>query len=225
MYKPVIAAAALLVIAGSSFVYAQQGFGGHDGFGGRGFNADGQRAEFRHRPSAADVAAFTDARIAAMKAGLELTPDQAKNWPAFEQAVRDMAQLRIDRIKAREAQGQQQSQQQSQQQAQPPMSPFDRLSRRADNMAKRSAALKKVADAGAPLYQSLDDAQKSRFTVLAHMLRPHHPGFQGWRRFGEGDGRGFGGPGFGRGGRMLDQDKGGGRMQNLGDDGDQGSRL
>jgi zinc resistance-associated protein len=239
MLKPVIAATALLAIAGSGFVYAQQGvgqsFGGQgfsgQGFGGhegRGFFADGQRGEFRHRPSAADVAAFTDARIAAMKAGLELTPDQAKNWPAFEQAVRDMAQLRIDRIKAREAQNQQQSQQQSQQQQsqQPPMSPFDRLSRRADNMAKRSAALKKVADAGAPLYQSLDDTQKGRFVVLARMLRPHHPG---WRRFGEGYGRGFrgpgfGGPGFGRGDRMLDRDHGGGRMQNPGDDGD-GSRL
>jgi hypothetical protein len=236
MLKPVIAATALLAIAGSGFVYAQQGFGdqsfGGQGFGGhegRGFFADGQRGEFRHQPSAADVAAFTDARIAAMKAGLELTPDQAKNWPAFEQAVRDMAQLRIDRIKAREAQNQQQSQQQSQQQQsqQPPMSPFDRLSRRADNMAKRSVALKKVADAGAPLYQSLDDAQKGRFVVLARMLRPHHP--ESWRRFGEGYGRGFRGPGFGgssfgRGDRMLDQDHGGGRMQNPGDDG-AGSRL
>ena len=145
-----------------------------------------------------------------MKAGLELTPDQAKNWPAFEQAVRDMAQLRIERIKAREAQ----DQQQSQQQAQPPMSPFDRLARRADNMAKSSAALKKVADAGAPLYQSLDDAQKGRFTVLARMLRPHHRAVSnGWRRFGEGYGRGFSGPGYGGGGRMLDQDTDGGRIR------------
>jgi zinc resistance-associated protein len=216
MLKPVIAAAALLAIAGSGFVYAQQGLGsqGFGGRDGRGFNADGQRTEFRHRPSAADVAAFTDARIAAMKAGLELTSDQAKNWPAFEQAVRDMAQLRIDRIKAREAQDQQSQQQ---------MSPFDRLSRRADNMAKRSAALKKVADAGAPLYQSLDDAQKGRFVVLARARRPHRPGIEGWRRFGEGYGRGFRGERFGRGDRMLDRDNGG-RMQNLGDD-SEGSRL
>ncbi len=222
MLKPVIAATALLAIAGSGFVYAQQGFRG-PGFGdrdGRGSYADSQRMEFRHRPSAADVAAFTDARIAALKAGLELTPDQAKNWPAFEQAVRDMAQLRIDRINAREAQNQQQDQQQAQQPQQQGMSPFDRLSRRADNMAKRSAALKKVADAGAPLYQSLDDAQKSRFVVLARMLRPHRPGFGG--RFGEGYGRGFGGPGFGHSGRMLDNGSG---TQAPGDDGDQGSRL
>jgi hypothetical protein len=212
MLKPVIAAAAVLAIAGSGFVYAQS-------YGDRAGIADAQRAEFHHGPSAADVAAFTDARIAAMKAGLELTPEQAKNWPAFEQAVRDMAQLRIDRIKAREAEQQQQSQQQQQ-------SPFDRLSRRADNMAKRSAAMKKVAEAGAPLYQSLDDAQKGRFVKLAHMLRPHHPGFfEHWRRFGEGYGRGFRGPDYGPGEpgfrhRMFDP-KNGDRMQQPGDDGSQ----
>jgi LTXXQ motif family protein len=212
MLKPVIAATALLAVAGSGLVYAQQGFA-QQGLGdrdGRGFNADGLRSEFRQQHfSAADIAAFTDARIAAMKAGLELTPDQAKNWPAFEQAVRDVAQLRIDRIKAREAQDQQQSQQQ--------LSPFDRLSRRADNMAKTSAALKKVADAGAPLYQSLDDAQKGRFKTLARMLRPH-PMFEHWRRFGEGYGRGFGGPGFGH--RTMEQD-GHGAMPAPGEDGSQ----
>src|SRR5580658_3198088 len=151
MLKSAIVATAALAIAGTSLVYAQQRFG-HQGFGGPG-------AEQRHRPSAADMAAFTDARVAALKAGLELTPDQAKNWPAFEQAVRDMAQLRIERMKARQAQEQQGDQQ-------APASPFDRLERRADNMSKSSAALKKIADAGGPLYQSLDDAQKGRFMVL-----------------------------------------------------------
>jgi hypothetical protein len=194
MLKPVIAATALLAIAGSTYVYAQQGFGGH--YRDRSFD-DGLRAEFRYRPSPADVAAFTDARIAAMKAGLELTPDQAKNWPAFEQAVRDLAQLRIDRIKARQAD---QDQQQT-------MSPFDRLSRRADAMAKTSAALKKVADAGAPLYQSLDDAQKSRFVRLAHMLRPHHFG-PGWRRFGEQDGNRYRGDRDVSHGQRFGQDEG-----------------
>ncbi len=214
MLKPIIAATALLAVAGSGLVYAQQSPGGSDVPGVYG---NAQQAEFHpgfhHRLSASDVAAFTDARIAAMKAGLELTPDEAKNWPAFEQAVRDLAQLRIDRIKAREAADEQQSQQQ--------MSPFDRLSRRADNMAKRSAALKKVAEAGAPLYQSLDDAQKQRFVMLAHMLRPHHPRFERWRRFGEGYGRGFDRPGFGEQGfhqRLLDQDNDG-STQSPSDDG------
>ncbi len=202
MLKPVIAATALLAIAGSSYVYAQQGYDGH----GRGNFGDGPRAEHRHRPSAADMTAFTDARIAALKAGLELTPDQVKNWPPFEQAVRDMIQLRVQRMQARQAGDQQ-----------PPASPFERLARRADNMAKSSAALKHVADAGAPLYQSLDDAQKGRFMKLARILRPHHH-MQG----GDQDGHGWG-----HGGRRFGQNdtESGGRMQKLSNDSDQGSQL
>ena len=113
------------------------------------------------------MAAFTDARIAALKAGLQLTPDQAKNWPPFEQALRDMAQLRIERMQARAGRGQH-----NRTSRRP--TPFDRLARRADDMAKTSAALKQIADTGTPLYQSLDDAQKHRFQMLARMLRPHH---------------------------------------------------
>src|SRR5580704_6093320 len=209
MLKPVIAATAFLALAGSSYVYAQQDSGDHRGFG------DGPRFEHRHR-SPADIAAFTDARIAALKAGLELTPDQVKNWPPFEQAVRDMVQLRIQRIQARQSGGQQ-----------PPSSPFDRLSKRADNMSKTSTALKKVADAGAPLYQSLDDGQKGRFMMLARILRPHHhmraDNGQGWRHA-EGYGRdGNNGHGWQHGRRFGQNDPG---MQNLsGDDGDQGSKL
>jgi zinc resistance-associated protein len=187
MFKPVIAATAVLAIAGSSLVYAQQRYGGYGEHGG-------PRTERGHRPSPADMAAFTDARIAALKAGLELTADQAKNWPAFEQALRDVAQLRIERIQARQSR----EQTQTPQQGQPSASPFDRLARRADDLAKTSAALKKLADAGAPLYQSLSDAQKERFTMLSRMLRPHprrvafNEPHGGW---------GQGGPGFGRGGK------------------------
>jgi zinc resistance-associated protein len=229
MLKPVIAATAMLAIAGSTFVYAQQG-------GYRGFRDGGPRLEHRHRLSADDVSAFADARIAALKAGLELTSDQTKNWPAFEAALRNMVQLRIDRIKARQAA-------QQQDQAQTPTSPFDRLAKRADAMSKRSVALKQIADAGAPLYQSLNDAQKTRFTMLARMLRPHRHGFNGGeRREGRNfdrDGRGqggwggrrFGENGFGQGGQG---DQGGqdgrgwrhGHMHNMmNSDGDQDSQL
>lgn len=187
MLKPVVAAAALIAIAGSSYVYAQQGPGGRDDSGD-----GGPRLEHRHRPSAADLAAFTDARVAALKAGLELTPDQVKNWPPFEQALRDMAQLRIAGMAARESAD-----------AQAPSSPFDRLARRADDMAKRSAALKKVAEAGAPLYQSLNDDQKGRFVRLARMLRPHHH----MHAFNERDG-GSDGRGWGPGGRRFGQETG-----------------
>src|SRR3984885_4362030 len=106
MLKPVIAATAVLALAGSTLVYAQQRSDGRGGFGD-----GGPRAEHQHRHlSAEDAAAFADARIAALKAGLELTPDQAKNWPAFEQAMRDAAQMRIQRMQEREARRQQQGQ-------------------------------------------------------------------------------------------------------------------
>ena len=212
MLKPVIAATAALAIAGSTFVYAQQRFDGHGGFGN-----GGPRAEHQHRHlSADDVSALADARIAAMKAGLELTPDQVKNWPAFEQAVRNMVQLRIQARQAA-AQGAQQGSQNA--------TPFDRMSHRADAMTKRGAALKQIADAGAPLYASLNDAQKSRFTMLARMLRPHehrHAMNSGGQRFGQGYGRGQeghrhfgqGGPGGpdgqGQGYRRFGQDGQGG---------------
>ncbi len=38
-------------------------------------------------------------------------------------------------------------------------------------MAKASAVLKQIAEAGKPLYMSLNDAQKERFQKLARMLR------------------------------------------------------
>jgi hypothetical protein len=158
MLRPVITATALVALAGSSLAFAQHNFGG-----GSRSSDDQPRFEQRHRLSVADASAFADARIAALKAGLQLTPDQTKNWPPFEQAVRDLVQLRIQRLQARQGGEQQQ-----------PGTPFERLSQRADNMAKASAALKKVADAGAPLYQSLNDDQKGRFVKLARMLRPHH---------------------------------------------------
>ena len=65
-------------------------------------------------------------------------------------------------------------------------------------MSKRSVALKQIADAGAPLYQSLNDAQKARFTMLARMLRPHQHGINGGERR---EGRNFDRDGRGQGGQ------------------------
>lgn len=160
MFKPMIVAMAALAIAGSSIGYAQERFGGP---GDEGDRDGGLRFEHHFRPTADDIKAFGDARIAALKAGLALTPDQEKNWPTFEQALRDLVTLRVERFKARQAAGDQP----------PPSDPFVRLQRRAEAMSQTAAALKHIADAGEPLYQSLNDAQKGRFKFLAHMLRPH----------------------------------------------------
>jgi hypothetical protein len=43
------------------------------------------------------------------RAGLQLTPEQEKNWPPFEQAVRDLVNLGGERLQTREAGGEQQS--------------------------------------------------------------------------------------------------------------------
>ena len=187
MFRPLVIGTAALAIAGSSIVFAQQRY-----FGPRGSGDFAPRFQQRYHLSAEDMAAFADARIAALRAGLELNADQAKNWPVFEQALRDLAQLRIERRQARE------NADHSGSATAAPTTPFDRLERRADRMAKTSAALKRVADAGAPLYQSLNDAQKNRFKILARMLRPHRHRFAfnegngtgGWReQFGSGGGR------------------------------------
>ncbi len=164
MLKSLAAATAALVLVAASAAYAQQRVGGPDGCGAARFAR-------HYRPSAEDIKAFADARIAALRAGLELTPDQQKNWPPFEQALRDLVKLHVARVKARQAAG-----------GQPPSAdPFARLQRRAGAMAQFSAALKRVADAGEPLYQSLNDAQKRRLKVLAHMLRPHGLAGGWWR--------------------------------------------
>ena len=158
MWKAVLAGTAAAVISSSSLVFADQ-------------MCDRNGAS-RWQPSAADIKAFTDARVAALKAGLELTAEQEKNWPAVEAAIRDMAKARADRMAARANE-------------QPPSDPVECLHRRAERLGTIAAGLKKLADAEEPLYKSLDDAQKQRFKILMRALRPHHHmGFVGWQKRG-----------------------------------------
>ena len=156
----ILAVAAVVAVAGSTFGYAQQS--------GPPTPPDrpNQLRPERFRPTAEDFGAFTDARVAAIKAGLRLNVEQEKNWPAFEDAFRNLAKLRTDRILAfREGL------------QSPPADMLEGLQRRADALGRSAAALRQVADATAPLYKSLDDAQKRRFVVLAPMLRrPSGPG-------------------------------------------------
>jgi hypothetical protein len=182
MRKFTIAAVALLVIAGSTAVYAQY----HPWL----------REHMQHmRMNPEDRAAFADARIAAVHAGLKLTADQEKLWPPVEAAVRDLVKLRIDRANARmKAQDDAKDQQMAD-------DPVARLRERADVMATSAAALKKIADAADPLYKTLDDGQKRRLAFLTHR-GGRFGGEGGWRhRWME---RGMdrdGGPGMDRDGR------------------------
>ena len=151
MKKFAIAGIAALAIAGSTAVYAQHRPWFHE-----------HMQHMRMNPE--DRAAFTDARIAAVKAGLKLTPDQEKLWPPVEAAVLDLAKLRIDRANAR-----MNARRDDSQDAQKPDDPVARLRERADTMATTAAAMKKIADAADPLYKSLDDGQKRRLAILTHM--------------------------------------------------------
>ena len=169
MWKSVLAGTAALAIAGSSLVYAQQG--GPD---------RGPRAMHGWHMSAEDIGAFADARIAAVHAGLKLNADQEKNWPAVETALRDLAKQRSERFAARAS-------------ADRPKDPIERLNLRADMMTQAGAALKKLADAAGPLYKSLDEGQKHRLMILAHLGGRHMGGERGERDGGRGMGGGLGG--------------------------------
>ncbi|TMK10271.1 MAG: hypothetical protein E6G71_03905 [Alphaproteobacteria bacterium] len=179
MKKFAIAGIAALAIAGSTVVYAQHRPWSHE----------------HMRMSPEDRAALTDARIAAVKAGLKLTPDQEKLWPPVEAAVRDFAKLRIDRANAR------MNAERDSQDSQKPSDPVARLRDRADTMAATAAAMKRIADAADPLYKTLDDGQKRRLAILTHMGSRFGGG--GWRHHGfqRGMDRDGGGPGMDRGGR------------------------
>ena len=155
MWKTVLAGAAAVAILGSSAVCAQD----------RAAPAPGARDVPRWQPTAEDISAFTDARVAALKAGLKLTPEQEKNWPAFEQAYRDLAKARADQMRAFREQ---------RQSNQAGSDYLTRLQRRADALIARGNALKSFGAAAAPLYQSLDESQRYRFAALSRVMGPRH---------------------------------------------------
>jgi len=164
MRKFAIAAVAMLAVVGSTAVYAQY----HPWL----------REHLQHtRMSPEDRAAFADARIAAVHAGLKLTADQEKLWPPVESAVRDLVKLRIDRA---DAMMKAQDDAQAQGQQKPEDNPVARLREHADNMAATAAAMKKIADAADPLYKTLDEGQKRRLAILTHHGRFGGEG-GGWR--------------------------------------------
>ena len=159
---------------------------------------------------AADHEALLDARVAGLKAGLKLTPDQEKLWPPFEMAVRDAAKTRMERMKAMMDRMQKMRDMDMTEPMQgsddmkymgPPdqaVSPVDRVEALAQRMSDRGAALKKVADTAKPLYASLDDTQKRLFGLLGGetLLMGHGPHHRGMGPMG-GMGKGMMGGGMG----------------------------
>jgi hypothetical protein len=164
-----LAAVAAAGIAGSTFAYTA-------------YAANEPPNAARMQQMQEERAAMLDARLAGFKAGLKLTADQDKLWAPFEGAIRDAAKARMDAMR-------QMHDKMGEKDAARP-SPIERMEMMSEHMSKMASELKIVADAGKPLYDSLNDMQKRNFGPLLHDLMPRGGhGEHGWRGQGrEGDG-------------------------------------
>ena len=147
MLKTVGAGLTALFVTASSLAYAQ---------------APSTPASQQENPrlSAADLNALTDARIGIVKAALQLTPDQAKYWPAVEEAIRNQAmgrQVRLAALARLRDQGGNQND----------IDPIDAVRHRADALSQRAAELKQLAEAWQPLAGTLTPEQKQRLRFFA----------------------------------------------------------
>lgn len=128
-------------------------------------SAPQQAAPAQQRPSAQsqndadDARAVAEGRIAELRSRLALTPEQEKNWPAFEQAYREFAQLRGERWRDQAAAGRSDD-------------PIENFQAWADFASRRVNTMKQLADATAPLYQSLDQNQQQRFLDRIYAWHP-----------------------------------------------------
>jgi len=144
---------ALAIITGSSLAYGQGPSGG----------------PALPRVTAADLNALTDARIAIIKAALQLTPDQERYWPAIEEAIRARAKDRVSRLEAVTT-GVAERADRSPMENLRDRDPIAFMNRRADALAQRSADIKKLATAWQPLYQTLTPEQKRRMGFVAMVV-------------------------------------------------------
>lgn len=124
--------------------------------------------------SAEDRAAFADARIAGLHAGLKLNPEQEKLWPPVEAAMRDLFKQRAAQREAPRERGRMVD------------DAPGALRAMADAATARGEALRKLADASTPLFATLDDGQKRRAMLLARPIRPFGGPHKGWHRHGPG---------------------------------------
>lgn len=171
MKRAVIAAAVVFAVAGTTAVYAQH------------WPAPWRGA---YAMSTDDMSAMADARIAGVKAGLRLTPDQEKFWPPVEAAARDLAKQRVDRFAERRDAMRDRRERRSddmrgQADRRSPDEMFERFKRRADDMTASAAAMKKLSDAAEPLYKSLNDDQKRRLVMLVRPGMHRHSEHRRWR--------------------------------------------
>ena len=128
------------------------------GQGMMGSMMQGQSRGMMGRFSPEDMSAFMDAHIAALKAGLKLSAEQERLWPPVEGAIRNLANLHLTHMQAMR-----------QTRAMMASDPVGLLRGMADHMSQGADAMRKLADAAAPLYATLDEGQKRRLQVLVRM--------------------------------------------------------
>jgi hypothetical protein len=148
MIKKIAGAATAVLITASPLAYAAE-------------TTSQTTVGMRHPVTGADLNALTDARVAMIKAALQLTPDQEKYWPAVEDAIRARAknrQARWERLA--------QLQDSSPLEALHERNPIELMQRRAETLTQRGADLKKVAEAWEPLFKTLSEDQKKRMAFV-----------------------------------------------------------
>lgn len=106
--------------------------------------------------SDADSQAILNARIAALKTVIVLTPEQEKLWPALETAIRDINKNAIARRKQIET-------------GPAPRDMLSALDAMATAEAARAQDLKRFVDAAKPFVGTLTEAQKRRIPAFLGM--------------------------------------------------------
>ena len=112
--------------------------------------------------TAEQIVASSDANIDRIKAELNLTSAQEKNWSAFSSAMHYLGHNGADRLNLRIARAKRD----------PPDDIIEQMRNEAQFLNDRALDQRGVADAAEPLYASLDDKQKQIF--IEEMVRLSH---------------------------------------------------
>lgn len=143
--------------------------------------APDQQAQTRRN----DASALLDARVAGIKAGLKLTPEQERLFAPVEQAYRAMAAERARRMEERRDERVRRSEDRHR----PDL--MERLDRRAERATQNAQRIAGFATAMRPFWASLNEDQKRLLPRLMHagagpghgrwmaMMHPHHGGGMG----------------------------------------------
>jgi hypothetical protein len=103
--------------------------------------------------TAEQIVANSDAYIDRIKTELQLTPEQEKNWTAFNSAMHYLGHNGADRLNLRIARAQRD----------PPDDIIEQMRNEAQFLNDRAVDQRNVADAAEPLFASLDARQKAMF--------------------------------------------------------------